>query len=164
MKLRTLLILIFLILLIGIILLINSVDTNKSRNKIIKNFSKNKELFEKSIMELAGESEDVYIEKTGNVVLISIHQHTDDKVNIIQVKQEEFYKYNQTIELANLLDIKKISKTNENIEFLFTDTFLNGGKCIVYIKDMEDYINNGHKIIEKKYIFENWYYILNDAL
>ncbi len=164
MKLRTLLILIFLILLIGITVLINSIDTNKSRNKIIKNFSKNKELFEKVISELAEEDEDIYFEKKGNAILLSIHQHIDDEVNIIQVNKEEFYKYNQTIELAKLLNIKKVSKTNENIEFLFTDTFLDGGKCIVYIKDMEDYINNGHKIIEKKHILENWYYILNDAL
>ncbi len=87
-----------------------------------------------------------------------------DEVNIVRIKKEDFYKYNQTIELMRLLDIKMISKTNQNIEFLFTDTFLDGGKCIVYINDMEDYINNGHKIIEKKYILENWYYLLNDAL
>lgn len=162
-KIMLLIIILILIFSTAIIIIMTSCG-NTNKNKIIKNFKNNKELFEKVIIELTEESEDIYFEKKGNVILISIHEHVGDEVNIIRIKQEEFYKYNKTIELIRLLDIKQINKINDNIEFLFTDTFLNGGKYITYIKDMEDYINNGHKIIEKKSILENWYYILNDAL
>lgn len=158
MKVKTLLTLIFLILLVGAILLISSVDTSKSRRKIIKNFTKNKELFEEVITELNKEDNDVHIQKKGNVILIDVHEHMGEKINIIRVKGDELNKYTKTIELMKKLDIEQISKQDEYIDFLFKSA-LAGGKSIVYLKDIDNYICNGHKIREKEQITEDWYYI-----
>lgn len=162
MKVKTLLILIFIILLVGSILLISSFDTSKSKRKIIKNFNKNKELFEEVIIELEKENDDMYFEKKGNVILVDIHKHEEEKVNIIRVKEDELDKYAKTMELMGKLDIEQISKSDGYIELLFKSA-LSGGKYIVYLKDIDKY-TYGHKIREKEQITEDWYYIEQPGL
>lgn len=157
MKVKTLLILIFLILFVGAILLISSVDTSKSRRKIIKNFNKNKELFEEVIAELNKEDNYVYIKKAGNEILVYIEKDEGEKVNTIRVKEDELNKYTKTMELMRKFDIEKIDTDDGYIEFLFKSAFT-GGKYIVYLKDIDKY-TYGHKIREKEQITEDWYYI-----
>ena len=59
-KIIILIIISILIFSVAIVILVNSGTTTK--NKIIKRFRNNKELFEKSIIELIEESEDIYFE------------------------------------------------------------------------------------------------------
>lgn len=134
-----------------------------SKYQIIKKFEQNKELFEKSIEELSSE-EYIYFEKDGEKVSITKHKYIDNKVNISYIKEDEFYKYEQTINLIKILDIKAVDKTRGNTEFLFSSSFVAGGKSISYITDLEDYIYAGNKIGEKQQILERWYYIVAMSL
>ena len=128
-----------------------------SKYRIIKNFNKNKELFEEVIIELERENDDMHFRKKGNVILVDIHKHDGEKVNVIRFKEDELDKYAKTMELVRKFDIEQISKFDWYIDLLFKSA-LSGGKYIVYLKDIDNY-TYGHKIREKEQITEYWYYI-----
>lgn len=134
-----------------------------SKYQIIKKFEQNKELFEKSIEELSSE-ECISFKRDNDTILIYIYEESEDKVNIINVKEEKFYKYEQTIHLMNFLKIKHIYKSNGNTDFIFNSSLYPGGKSIVYITDLKHYISIGNKIREKQQILGNWHYVVTMSL
>lgn len=135
-----------------------------SKYRITKSFKENKELFEKSIEELST-MEELYFNLDKDIINIHTYQNIEGTKNeMIKIQKEDFYKYEQTINLMKKLKIKKISKINENVKFLFSSSFYPGGKTISYIIDLEDYINMGNKIREKQQISENWYYTVLESL
>lgn len=134
-----------------------------SKYRIIRSFKESKELFENSIEELSNE-ECICIDKDGEIISIAIYEHIGDEENIIKVKQDDFYRYEQTINLMNTLKIESIDKVKENTAFLFSSSFYPGGKVIAYITDLGDYINRGNKIRERQEISGNWYYIVTESL
>jgi len=135
----------------------------RNKNYIIKRFEQNKELFENSVEELSNE-EYIYFTRQGEKILISIHQNIEGKVNIINVKEEELYKYEKTIYIMNKLDLEHVSKSKGEIDFQFWSSFYPGGKSIAYITDLEHYKSIGNEIREKQLILENWHYIVTMSL
>lgn len=128
-----------------------------SKNKVIKQFKENKELFELAVEELEKEENDIYFKRIGNAILIHIHEYNEDGVNVIKVKENEYEKYSKTIELMEKLNIEEISKSYENIDFLFQSSFAYG-KYIVYLNNLEKYTFE-HTISEKAQIIDEWYYV-----
>lgn len=156
------------VLIIGIVLLIifivMSVFTTTSKYSIIKNYKENEELFKRSVEELST-IEELYISLDGDIINIHTYQDTEDTKNkMIRIPNEDFYKYEQTINLMKKLKIKKIDSLKGNISFLFTTSFYPGGKEIAYIANLEDYVRTGHKVREKQQISGNWYYVVNESL
>lgn len=151
------------LLIIFVVTIITLIIFKTIKNSIIKDFNKHRNLFEEAIEELKKENNDIRFEKVGNVILISIYENKEENVNVIKIKESEFYKYNKTIDLIKRLDLEQVIKIDENIDFLFKSS-LSEGKSIVYLKNIEDYISSGNKIRKEKCITENWYYITTIGL
>lgn len=165
MGIKKLLILILIIILMSITLsyCYSNFWVRTSKHKIIKSFKDNKELFEKSIEELAS-IEELYITVQADIVKVYTFQNINGKTREVIIKDEDYYKYEQTISLMKLLELKKVSKTNEYTTFLFDSSFYPGSKEIVNIIDSNSYIMTGNKIREKEQLVENWYYIVMESL
>lgn len=125
-------------------------------NTIIKKFEENEMLFEEVVKELS-EKDDIYLDKKGEVISISIYEKIGDQVNSRKVKKEEFDQYGKTIDLMKKLNITYISKEKGNTSFLF-NSMLELGQYIVKIQDEEKY-KKDYDITHIMELKDNWYYI-----
>ncbi len=128
--------------------------------KMAKRFRTNRELFEKVVEELSKEDY-IYFKRYDETIVIYIHGHIEEKVNIIKVEEKDYYKYKSTIEIIKKLELETVNKENRSINF-FVETPQFSFDCysIAYMPDYEDYISHGYKIRKKEQLADNWYYIV----
>lgn len=128
-------------------------DKPVNSNKIIKKFQNNEQLFEEVLKELS-EINHIHIDqqRNGNISIF-IYENIDNKKNVKEVEQGEFYKYEKTIYIMEKLKIRHVWK-EENI--IFSVTIF--GQDIVKMNNEEQYRweNNIKEIIRIK---NNWYYV-----
>lgn len=132
----------------------------KSKHRIIKNFKNNIEQFEKSIQELENEKE-IDFNRYGKTTII---EYINDEGKLVKIKEENYYKYEQTIALINLLELSEVYKTNDSIIFIFNRSFRHGSTGIAYIPNLKYDMWRSNKVSEKEQIEGNWYYIVIETL
>ncbi len=135
-----------------ILLLLDSSFRGESiKKEVIKEqFINNYNLFDEATKEL-DEIENIYVEQKNEYFIIRIYTQEGN----LKVKEEEFYKYKNTIELMKKLKIISVYNTNDDISFSF------GGKAdyvqkIVKIKGKDKFSGSFET---KENIKDDWYYI-----
>ena len=136
------------------------VEKYVNKDDIINKFKENITQFNNSLKEI--DSEYIYFSRDKNdkeKIIISIHQKDlNQKINIIYVKEEDYYKYSEILKLINKLEIYAVSKEKENVEFIFNWS-LKAKQSITNLIDEKHYIGYGNKINYKEHLEDNWYYI-----
>ena len=148
--------LIIIIILFVIVYLLLQVSIGKPTKFTITNKLKiNEKLFEEIYNELYELNENsVHLKKDGNSISITIHEEINEKINIIKVKDEDFYKYEKTIKNMKKLKLIEIKKEHGNIII----PIKNFGQYIVKINN-EEQLKWGYNITYMKQVNNNWYYI-----
>lgn len=139
-----------------IIYLILQVSIGKpAKATVINKLKLNEKLFEEIYEELYELKENpIYFKKNGNDISISIYEEINKKTNIINVDNEEFYKYEKTIKNIKILKLTEVKKEHENLII----PIKNFGQYIIKINNDEK-LNWGYNIIYIKQINNNWYYV-----
>ena len=147
---------IIIIILFVVIYLILQMSFGKSAKFTITNKLKvNEKLFEEIYNELYELNENsIYFKKDGSSISVSIHEQINEKINVIKVKEEEFYKYEKTIKNMKKLKLTKIKKEDGNIIV----PIKNSGQYIVKMFDEEKF-KRGYNVTYIEQIRSNWYYI-----
>lgn len=121
-------------------------------DKVVKEFEQNIEAFTQVNLELQDE-EQIYFE----IIDKQVHISTIEDEQLYEIKTEEFYKYEKTLELMKKLDIISIEKDYDNIDFQF-NAMINFSQDIVNLKNDKMY-RWGHHILKIERINDEWYYV-----
>lgn len=130
-----------------------------NKKKLLKKYEQYEEYFINSVKELDIE-EDVLISNEHLNISIEIFKKNTSSLNgvtTIDVKKKNFIKYKNSLNLLNKVNLQRIYKNGNSIQFLYK-TSHGQGLCIIYTKDKEEYALN-NQIIESKNIKDNWYYM-----
>lgn len=129
------------------------------RENIIDNFEHNINNFNSSLHELSNikANENIYFNERDGEIIIKIHQHNDDGVTINYVKEKEYYKYQNTLNLINKFKLESVSQEYNNVSYQFNSMF-NFAQKIVYIEDHEKYNWEYHVLFDEN-IRNKWYYV-----
>lgn len=129
------------------------------KKDLLKKYEQYEQYFIDSVKELEIE-EDVLISNEYLNISIEIFKKdisSPNGVTIIDVKEKEFIKYKNSINLLNKVNLQRIYKNGDSVQFLYK-TSHGQGLCIIYTKDKEEYALNNY-IIESKNIRDDWYYM-----
>lgn len=126
--------------------------SNITKKEIMNIFYENKVSFELIVEELK-EDNKIYIDKENGNIIIKRENNT----NMVEIKQEEFYKYKNTMEIMQKLKIMKVKKEDSNIIIYFGGT-IGFGQYIVQLNNEELYRNN-YIVTDMTKIEDNWHYI-----
>lgn len=130
-----------------------------NKKELLKKYEQYEKYFIDSVKELETE-EDVLISNEFLNISIEIFKKDiflPNGVSIIDVNKKDFIKYKNSLNLLDKINLKRIYKNGDSVQFLYK-TSHGQGLCIIYTKDKEKYALNNN-IIESKKIKNNWYYM-----
>lgn len=126
------------------------------KNIVIKNYNKNREIFEQIAIELLkNPKENIEISTIESDFPVVTYQYNEQ--NILEVQKENAKLYENIFMLMSKLNLKKIHKKQSNI--IFTPNLrINFGQYIVFMSD-EKVFKNEYKVLYCEQLNDNWFYI-----
>jgi len=133
-------------------IIIQNIKKADLKRKIISEFKKYKDEFNDSLSEL-DDYEYISFDKDNPVINVVYYDESGNKQKI-KLLDNSFPK---TQDLFNKFRIDSISKIKNNIVFHYKNA-IHLSQNILYLNDLNEYKNSGHKIKNIKKIIDKWYY------
>lgn len=133
-------------------IIIQNIKKADLKRKIISELKKYKDEFNDSLSEL-DDYEYISFDKDNPVINVVYYDESGNKQKI-KLLDNSFPK---TQNLFNKFRIDSISKIKNNIVFHYKNA-MHLSQNILYLNDLNEYKNSGHKIKNIKKIIDKWYY------
>ena len=133
-------------------IIIQNIKKADLKRKIISEFKKYKDEFNDSLSEL-DDYEYISFDKDNPVINVVYYDESGNKQKI-KLLDNSFPKIQ---DLFNKFRIDSISKIKNNIVFHYKNA-IHLSQNILYLNDLNEYKNSGHKIKNIKKIIDKWYY------
>ncbi len=133
-------------------IIIQNIKKADLKRKIISELKKYKDEFNDSLSEL-DDYEYISFDKDNPVINVVYYDESGNKQKI-KLLDNSFPK---TQNLFNKFRIDSISKIKNNIVFHYKNA-IHLSQNILYLNDLNEYKNSGHKIKNIKKIIDKWYY------